>query len=181
MDLHPKLTVGPYRLRTLTQDDAALVVEATEAEQAPAAWGPRPAGPYTLEDAKAALQAWDPETSGQASVGILDGGRLVGALGLMPDGPSSAELAYWVRPEYRGRGIAWRCVVAMTDWAHRAVPLTRIWLEIEPTNAASIRVARRAGFGLEGRPARDCRSRTHAVLAPGSLHECDNWVHSAAE
>ena len=130
MDLRAELRVGEYRLRTLTPLDAALVVEATVAEQAPAAWGPRPAGPYTLDEAVTALREWDPDTAEQASIGVFDGGRLVGALGLMPDGPSSAELGYWVRPEYRGRGIAWRCVVALTGWAqagtapqvHRGLP-----------------------------------------------------------
>lgn len=92
MNLHAELTVSEFRLRTLTPDDAALVVEATQAEQAPSLWGPRPAGPYTLDDALAALRAWDLQTSGQVSYGVLEDGRLVGALGLMPDGPSSAEL-----------------------------------------------------------------------------------------
>lgn len=180
MNLRADLRVGEYRLRTLTQDDAALVVEATATERAPAAWGPRRAGPYTLDEAVAALRAWDPDTAGQASIGVFDDGRLVGAFGLMPDGPSSAELGYWVRPEYRGRGIAWRCVVALTGWAHRAVALDRIWLEIDPSNAASRRVAQRAGFHLEGRLAGHCRSWTHDDPALDSWHDCDIWVHSAA-
>jgi RimJ/RimL family protein N-acetyltransferase len=173
--------VGEYHLRTLTLDDAELLVEATAGEQAPAAWGPRPAGPYTLDDAVTALRAWAPGSAGRASIGIFDGDRLVGAIGLMPDGPSSAELGYWVRPEYRGRGIAWRCVVALTGWAHRAVALDRIWLEIDPTNAASSRVAKRAGFHLEGRLARHCRSWTHDDPALDSWHDCDIWVHSGGQ
>ncbi|HEX5996678.1 MAG TPA: GNAT family N-acetyltransferase [Jiangellales bacterium] len=181
MDLRADLMVGEYHLRTLTPHDAALVVEATAAEQAPAAWGPRPVGPYTFDDAVAALRAWDPDTSAQASIGVFEGGRLVGALGLMPDGPSSAELAYWVRPEYRGRGIAWRSVIAVTGWAHHAVPLSRIWLEINPTNAVSSRVAKRAGFHLEGRLVRHCRSWTHDDPALDSWHDCDIWVHSSAD
>ena len=181
MDLHAELRVGEYHLRILAPDDAGLVVEATVTEHAPAAWGPRPAGPYTLDDAVAALRAWDPDSAGRASIGIFDGDRLVGAIGLMPDGPSSAELGYWVRPECRGRGIAWRCVAALTGWAHRAVSLDRIWLEIDPTNAASSRVAQRAGFHLEGRLARHCRSWTHDDPALDSWHDCDIWVHSAAE
>jgi RimJ/RimL family protein N-acetyltransferase len=180
VDLRTELTAGDLRLRTLTPGDAALIVEATRAELGPASWGPRPVGPYTMEDALAALRAWDAETSGQASYGILVGSRLVCALGLMPDGPSSAELAYWVRPEDRGRGIAWRSVVALTDWAHRGVSLDRIWLEIDPENSASIRVAQRAGFELEGRLARHCRSWAHDDPALDSWHDCDIWVHQVA-
>jgi RimJ/RimL family protein N-acetyltransferase len=179
VDLHAELTVSEFRLRTLTPDDAALVVEATQAERAPSLWGPRPAGPYTLDDAEAALRAWDPQTSGQASYGVLEDDRLVGALGLMPDGPSSAELAYWLRPQDRGRGIAWRSVGALTAWAHRAVPLARIWLEIDPANTASIRVAERAGFEFEQRLARHCRSWTSDDPALDRWHDCDIWVHQS--
>lgn len=180
MNLHAGLTVDEFLLRTLTPDDAALVVEATHAERAPSFWGPRPAGPYTLDDALAALRAWDPRTSGQASYGVLENDRLVGALGLMPNGPSSAELAYWLRPEERGRGIAWRSVGALTAWAHRTVPLARIWLEIDPANSASIRVAERAEFEFEKRMAWHCRRWTYDDPALDSWHDCDIWVHQRA-
>jgi hypothetical protein len=90
-------------LRVLVRDDAALLVEATREEQDPALWGPRPAGPYSLRDAQAALSAWDPAAGGQFSIGILKGRQLLGAVGLMPDRPGSAELAYWARPGQRGR------------------------------------------------------------------------------
>ena len=89
-------------MRVLVTDDAALLAEATSEEQDPALWGPRPAGPYSLRDAQAALSAWDRAAGGQFSIGILRGRQLVGAVGLMPDRPGSAELAYWVRPGQRG-------------------------------------------------------------------------------
>jgi hypothetical protein len=94
MELLMELDLGDLRLRTLAAKDAALLVEATRAESSPALWGPRPAGPYSLEDARSALRAWDPHRHRQVSVGVLQGARLVGALGLMLDGPHSAELAY---------------------------------------------------------------------------------------
>jgi RimJ/RimL family protein N-acetyltransferase len=73
------------------------------------------------------LQAWDPHHGRQVSFGVLEGPRLVAALGLMPDGPHSAELAYWVRPEERRRGIALRSVQALTSWAHTTAGFFRIW------------------------------------------------------
>jgi RimJ/RimL family protein N-acetyltransferase len=94
------------------QDDAALLVEATRHEQARALWGPRPADPYSLEDARTALQQWDSAQGEQVSYGVLRGDRLVAAVGLMLDGSHSAELAYWVRPEQRRRGIGVRSVRA---------------------------------------------------------------------
>jgi hypothetical protein len=117
-----ELDLADLRLRTLTlaDEDAALLVEATRAASASALWGPRPAGPYSLEAARSALQAWDPHHGRQVSFGVLDGPRLVAALGLMPDGPHSAELAYWVRPEDRRRGIALRSVQSKSSSGGRA-------------------------------------------------------------
>jgi len=40
-------------------------------------------------------QAGDPHRHRQVSVGVLEGARLVAALGLILDGPHSAELGYW--------------------------------------------------------------------------------------
>jgi hypothetical protein len=93
---------GGLRMRVLASGDAALLAEATGGESAPALWGPRPAGPYSLRDGQAALSAWDRAAGGQFSLGVLRGAQLLGAVGLMPDHPGSAELAYWVRPGQRG-------------------------------------------------------------------------------
>src|SRR5262245_63724388 len=108
-------------LRALDMDDAHSLVEATSSESAPALWGPRPAGPYSLDQAQAALVEWDPAGGGQFSIGILRDEQLLGAVGLMPDTSGSVELAYWVRPEQRGRGIASRAVRATTLWTHRGL------------------------------------------------------------
>jgi RimJ/RimL family protein N-acetyltransferase len=158
MDLTARLDLGDLCLRTLLPDDAALLVAATRHEQAPALWGPRPAGPYSLGDASTALQQWDPAQGERASYGVLRADRLVAALGLMLDSPQSAELAYWVRPEERRRGIGLRSLRALTAWAHRSGGLGRLWLEIEPGNTASLELAGRAGFQLEQRLPRHCRS-----------------------
>jgi hypothetical protein len=85
MDLAARLDLdlGDLRLRKLLPDDAGLLVEATRHEQAPALWAPRPAGPYSLEDARTALHRWDPARGERASFGVLRADRLVAALGLM--------------------------------------------------------------------------------------------------
>jgi RimJ/RimL family protein N-acetyltransferase len=181
------LDLGGLRLRTLTSqdEDAALLVEATRSETAPALWGPRPAGSYSLEAARSALHAWDPNRGGQVSFGVLDGPRLVAALGLMPDRPqegsgerSSAELAYWVRPEHRRRGIAVRGVQALTAWAHTAAGISRVWLEIDPGNTPSLQVARRAGYRFEQRLPRHCRAWRSDDPRQDAWHDCLIWVHS---
>jgi RimJ/RimL family protein N-acetyltransferase len=175
---------GGLRLRTLTPRDAHLLVEGTSGENAPALWGPHPRGPYARGDARAALRAWDPAGGGQVSYGMLDQGELVGALGLMPDdglpGRRSAELAYWVRPERRRQGLALRGVTALTAWAHDAARCARLWLEIRPDNAASLRLADRAGYRFERRLPRHCRAWTAEDPGQDTWHDCLIWAHDAA-
>ena len=142
------------RLRALTPADVDLVVEATATEVAPALWGPTPRGPYSARDATRALREWDPAGT-RISYGLIRDGLLLGALGLMYDGPGSAELAYWVRPENRRQGLALRGIETITAWAHREGGLPRVWLEINPDNVPSRRLAERAGFLFEEQRATD--------------------------
>ncbi|HLJ99084.1 MAG TPA: GNAT family protein [Streptosporangiaceae bacterium] len=176
-NVEPALS-GGQSLRILVEDDAALLVDATSGESAPALWGPRPAGPYSPDDAAAALAEWDRAAGGQFSVGILEGERLLGAVGVMPDGPGSAELAYWIRPEDRGRGIATASVRAVARWAGHSLGIARVWLEIRPGNAASLRVAERAGFRFEARLPRHCRDWSADDAEHDSWHDCLIWIYS---
>jgi [ribosomal protein S5]-alanine N-acetyltransferase len=59
----------------------------------------------------------------------LHGEWLVAALGLMPNSPHSAELAYWVRPEQRRRGIALRTILTLTTWGAYHC---RAWVSDDP-------------------------------------------------
>jgi RimJ/RimL family protein N-acetyltransferase len=164
-------------VRALAINDAARLVDATSRESAPALWGPRPAEPYSLHDAQAALLAWDPAAGGQFSIGILRGQLLLGAVGLMPDHSGSIELAYWIRPEQRGRGIASRAVSATTLWAHRSLAVPRIWLEIHPGNGPSLRVAQSASYHFEQRLSQHCRNWVHEDAEHDSWHDCLIWAH----
>lgn len=170
---------GGLVVRTLAPDDGGMLVEATRGEVAPALWGPRPAGPYTMGDATAALRAWDPCAGGQVSFGVLADDRLLAALGLMPDDPGSAELAYWTSPEARGRGIAASALGALTGWAHRHAGLRRLWLEIDPGNAASLAVARRAGYRFDRSLPRHCRAWADEDPARDRRHDCLIWADDA--
>ncbi|MFE5403319.1 GNAT family N-acetyltransferase [Streptomyces sp. NPDC056580] len=173
-----ELGFGDLRLRTLVSTDAALLVEATSGEPGRSLWGAHPVGPYSLRDAQVALAAWDPATAGQFSLGILRGRRLLGAVGLIPERPGSTELAYWVRPEARGRGIASRAVIAVTLWIHDELAAPRVWLEIEPGNEPSLRLAQRVGYRFEQRLSRHCRQWTHQDAERDSWHDCLIWVHT---
>jgi len=149
-------------IRRLTTQDAPLLVEATSKETGRALWDRHPAGPYTLADANTVLRKWIDDDQ---SFGIFENNHLVAAVGLMPDGEASAELAYWVRPESRGRGLATKALRHVTEWAHDN-GFHHLWLEIRPDNKASQRVAERAGFTYEQHIPNHC-----------DTHDCLIWVH----
>ena len=61
-----------------------------------------------------------------------------------------AELGYMVVPHARGRGVARRSLELLTRWCFEDLRLERLELRIDPGNAASVRIAERAGYRLEG-------------------------------
>lgn len=58
----------------------------------------------------------------------------------------TAVLAYWVAPAARGRDIASEALRLVTEWLFDVGISTSAELEIHPGNAASRRVAEKAGF-----------------------------------
>ena len=61
-----------------------------------------------------------------------------------------AELAVWVVPQARGRGLARRALALTGRWLLEECGLERVGLLIVPANVASIRAARAAGYREEG-------------------------------
>jgi RimJ/RimL family protein N-acetyltransferase len=152
------------RFRTLTADDAPLLVEATATETGRAVWGADPAGPYTLTHARDALRSW---TGHQTSFALLGDGRLLAAFGLMTEPGDTAELAYWVPPPHRRHGYAALGLRFLTAWSLSTAGLRQVWLEIDPANTASQAVATRAGFRYDHRAPDHCRNPD-----TGSPHDC---------
>jgi RimJ/RimL family protein N-acetyltransferase len=60
-----------------------------------------------------------------------------------------AEVGYWLAGEARGSGHAARAVRLISRWGFETLGLERIELLTATANAASQRVAERAGFGRE--------------------------------
>jgi ribosomal-protein-alanine N-acetyltransferase len=60
------------------------------------------------------------------------------------------EIAYVVAPEARGRGVAGSAVRLLSEWAFAQLGVQRLHLSIHPDNAASLRVAGKAGYSYEG-------------------------------
>jgi RimJ/RimL family protein N-acetyltransferase len=59
-------------------------------------------------------------------------------------------VGYWVAPWVRNRGLATRAVETLCAWAFEEGGFDRLELTTDPQNAASQRVAEKAGFAREG-------------------------------
>ncbi len=64
---------------------------------------------------------------------------------MRPDDQPAGELSYWVVPEARGHGLARAAVARMLDEIAATMALRSVVLDIEETNAASVRVAEAVG------------------------------------
>lgn len=60
------------------------------------------------------------------------------------------EIGYLVLPAARGRGVAVRAVRLLTRWGFDELGLERLELLIATENSASVRVAERSGYRLDG-------------------------------
>ncbi|SEG89667.1 Protein N-acetyltransferase, RimJ/RimL family [Actinacidiphila yanglinensis] len=93
----------------------------------------------------------------------------VGVVNLQFRAEDVAALAYSVFPAHRGRGIAARAVRLVTAWAFRDLALSRLLLEADEANSASLRVAEKSGFhrlGTRTNPAPDgAAPRSTALFA----------------
>ena len=80
-------------------------------------------------------------------------GRIVGLFNIsqIVRGPlQSAFLGYWVGAPFAGRGYMSQGLALLLRHAFRVLKLHRIEANLQPANAASRRLAKRAGFRKEG-------------------------------
>jgi RimJ/RimL family protein N-acetyltransferase len=71
-------------------------------------------------------------------------------------------ISYWLGSAGRGRGLGTAAVRLLIGWAFAEMDLTRVQIDTEIDNAASIRLASRCGFTLEGRTHSEQRRRDGA-------------------
>lgn len=146
----PVLPAGELVLRPWREDDAPELVRAY-GDPDIAYWHARA---LTHSEAVAWVRSraerWQTELGADWAVTRAD--LLVGraALRTIDLAEGWAEVAYWVLPEHRGRGVASSAVDALTDWAFDGLGLHRLELLHSTGNPASCRIASRAGFVAEG-------------------------------
>ena len=148
-----RLSDGRVALRPWRVADAALMAAAC-ADPDIALFCMMPAG-YTIAMARDfiadAPQAW--ANRGWLHLALTAAGddQPVGAIGALAvdRDAATAELGYWVIPEYRRRGLAGAGVSLVTDWAFEILRLRRVAIGTMVGNAPSRRIARSLGYRPE--------------------------------
>ncbi|MDQ0787335.1 GNAT family N-acetyltransferase [Streptomyces sp. B3I8] len=165
------LTTERLVLRPVGPEDTDAVYEAAQDPDIQR-WTTVPS-PYLREHAEGfvgglAPGGWADDTMFTFGV-FLPSGDLVGVLSQTMRGPGVAEVGFWAAKEHRGRGYLTEAVLAACRWAFLRLSVDRVEWRAEVGNAASLAVARRAGFTLEG------TSRA-GILNQGVRRDC--WTAS---
>ena len=151
------LTDGVVTLRPWGEEGDVAALTAACNDSAIARFLDRIPQPYTDADARAYLEqcrtSWADGTSTNFSISDAETGEAVGSIGIhwasgLDEG--MAEVGYWVSSHARGRGLCTRALRLVSRWALREGGLERLQLRADPENAASCRVAEKAGFTREG-------------------------------
>jgi RimJ/RimL family protein N-acetyltransferase len=141
----PPLSDGVVTLRPWVKADGPALVECLDGDEEIGRWLDLIPQPYTLSDAHTFFRGL-----GEAAFAVVDAeaGRLLGGIGLrwIED---IVEVGYWTRADARGRGVAGRALVLATRAAIER-GAARVQLRADVENAASRRVAEKAGFTAEG-------------------------------
>jgi RimJ/RimL family protein N-acetyltransferase len=164
----PRLGDDVVALRPPSPDDVDGITAACQDPEIPR-WTRVPS-PYTrthaVEFVERSARMWDDGTDAPFVVIDTETGELLGAIGVHrfggeDDGP---EVGYWLAPDARGRGIATRALRLVSKWAGNELGV-RLLLQADVRNAASRRVAEKAGFRYVGE-----------AKAPEGCGECDTMA-----
>jgi RimJ/RimL family protein N-acetyltransferase len=149
-----ELTDGVATVRPLRPgDEAALLDERLDPESQRWATSTRL---WTAQDIRVFVAgtaaAWLAGTEARFAIVDAASGTCAGSLGLRMSVPAFriAEIGYGLRADWRGLGLTTRAVRLVTDWAFFRAGIARLELGAAVDNAASRRVAERAGFRPEG-------------------------------
>ncbi len=159
----PTLPAGEVTLRPLTDEDTDGITSAC-ADPDVARWTVVPV-PYTRTDAVAYVRQQAPGmwTRGDGAVFAIAGpdGRYAGAIDLRisADDPETGSIGFLVAPHARGRGYATSAVRAICAWGFEHLGVSRIVWRAYVGNAASRRIAEKAGFVMEGVQRAGCVQR----------------------
>lgn len=145
-------------------------------------WIPIIPYPYCLDDARQwiarTLRNWADGSDHQFVVTLRDGGKLIGHMGLRPDGNNGAELGYWLGERYWGLGYAKEAVRAVIDHGFGTMGLARIWANVHRENHRSIGVL--LASGLRSMGTRPITNRATGETVAGLSYVLDGADHDAS-
>ncbi|CAB5117175.1 MAG: GNAT family N-acetyltransferase [Actinobacteria bacterium] len=99
------------------------------------------------------------------SFAIWKGSNLIGQIslgGVIYGALRGGHIGYWIDRNYANKGYTSAAVVLLTNFAFNTLKLHRIEINLRPENAASRRVAEKAGYIFES-------------IRPNYLHIDGNW------
>jgi RimJ/RimL family protein N-acetyltransferase len=155
-DVEPvEITAGRLHLRPWEARDVEAVLRAGTDPQVQR-WTQVPV-PYERAHAEDFVGRYVPEqwaADGELVWGVFDATTMeaLATVGLHPARSAGVrEVGFWALPEARGTGVVTEALGAVARWAFAELGLARLEWAAEVGNAASLRVAVKAGFAFEGR------------------------------
>jgi RimJ/RimL family protein N-acetyltransferase len=167
-----EITAGRLHLRPWRPYDVDAVYGACQDPEIrrwtrlPTPYEPRHAEEFVTRQAPA---AWADGTGAFFAVVDATSEELLASIGLSGiTALGDAEIGYWCAVSARGQGVVSQAVTTVTRWGFGALGLARIEWRAAVGNVASLRVARKTGFTLEG------ILRQALVVGDGQRVDC--WV-----
>jgi len=150
----PELVAPRVRLRALDERDADALFAMFSNPETMRWWSSGPWPDRSRADALLA-KARDDLARGEAirwGVERRDTGVLAGTCSLFAFSAQNrrAEVGYLLAHEHWGAGLMREAIGAVTDWAFDALGLIRVEADVDPRNAASLRLVEALGFRREG-------------------------------
>jgi [ribosomal protein S5]-alanine N-acetyltransferase len=138
------LNTARLQLRPLCEDDADALFAAFNDSEAMHFWSRAPF------ETVGELRAWFAPNPDWPAWAIIAGGVAIGraVMGLKRSGV--AEIGYLIAPAHWRKGYTREAVSALIDHGFGTLGLRRIFADVDPENAPSIRLLRRLGFREEG-------------------------------
>jgi RimJ/RimL family protein N-acetyltransferase len=164
--LPSSLSDGVVTLDAHRLEDAAQDLAGEDAEIRRRFDGGRPA---TLQEAEDAIRRYIARRAAEGpevtyAVRFPDG-TLIGGAEIRRPTARSADVGYWVFPNFRGQGYARRSLALLCQAANSIDGLGEISAHIEPDNTASVRTAEAVGFRQVGSVVENGVTRLRFVLA----------------
>jgi ribosomal-protein-serine acetyltransferase len=151
------LTDGKIILRPFEKHDTELLYKAIiESKEELMPWLQFCHPDYSIKETRLWLcsrdEEWKAGKSYDFAIIVADSGTLLGGCGFnhIIDEYKMANLGYWVRTSWAGRGIATAVVLLLSKFGFEELKLNRIEIMTEVENKRSQRVAEKTGAKREG-------------------------------